>query len=277
MPMRFVAILFGSLIFVFAIHGCIANWGLHQPITTYDNAFFKPQEKMTAVAWDSTFTLHPKFVIWMEAYQGKNGVLLVRPSSGPKADKEARPEKRPQTSTENYPELSTLLSSFLQKNPERRFIIYANHNAENIDQQLAHMMDNSSGKTISLEGKVLIYSEVDNVITSTKELQPTWLYGSSSGDRLRMNVFESLYLLPAAPFKKDVFVSPLFWHRRKSDQQVVSAAIIQEMRRRQKKVILGPLESKSEVDLAQSLGADGLILSDAALVETSDKPEKVDK
>ena len=92
-------------------------------------------------------------------------------------------------------------------------------------------------------------------------------YGSSQSDRLRMKAFENLApwkagLLPATPFKGDVYFSPLKWR----NIEMLTSEIISEMKRRQKHVVIGPINNEEELKRAKSLAPDGYLINDANLL-----------
>ena len=151
------------------------------------------------------------------------------------------------------------LEDLLKKFPETRFFIEFNDNKNEVDQMLFKIVDNAKASE-----RVIIQSNYNIILESTKKLLPLALFGTGTADIMRMGVFESLFILPSAPFKGDVFIFGLHKYRVSLGQ--LSESWIKEMQRRNKKVIVAVNGQDSDIQLAQSLGADGLILQKPELV-----------
>lgn len=144
----------------------------------------------------------------------------------------------------------------LKKHPGARWIINCNHNVHDIHLQLAKIIN----ETNSAE-RIILQSDYNTILISTKTQVPLMLYGSTPADLTRLKVFDSLWLLPAAPFKGDVFISA-FKYR---NIPTLNRDIALELKKRFKKIILGPLSNETEIQQAMELSADGLFIVDPIL------------
>jgi hypothetical protein len=75
---------------------------------------------------------------------------------------------------------------------------------------------------------------------------------------MRMMSFDSMWILPSTQFKGDVFISPFTLLKRPA----FNDDIVAEMKRRHKKIFLGPISTKEQLDDAKRLGADAYITED---------------
>ena len=243
--MRVIYITAGALFTVLFILLAVRMNGLSKNYEMYPNQFYENKTPWVIRPWNKLpSVVDSSLVIWVDIGLDSAGVLKALPW-----------EKRTAKSKDTV-EGAIDLAELLQRHPENRWILSINQNEMDIDRKIA-AFDHSK-----LEGKILIQSDVDVILRSIKELKPRWSYGSSSADRLRFRMFESAWILPATPFKRDVYVGPISWRK----IQTITPAIVTELKRRHLKVILGPLSSQEEVKLALSLGADGIVIPDPALV-----------
>ncbi len=149
-----------------------------------------------------------------------------------------------------------LLDEFLEKFPNTRMIFNIRDNAMSIHTSITELITLKKASD-----RVLIQSDVELVLKTTKELQPLWLYGTSRSDIMRLLNFDSMGLLPTCAFVGDVFIAPFKVLRRPAFNQDV----LTEVRRRKKHILLGPLESGAEILDAQSLKPDGYIYANSEL------------
>jgi len=250
--MRLLAIILGSFVVVGMALLTVRFWGLSQTYSKYSSPFMAESEpEMLIAPWEQSYFIenYPKLILWADVYRGEDKALLVRPwqdrhlllNSLEKSASPARP----------------LLTDLLKSQPHQRFILSVIANEQGIHQQIKMILDETKAKD-----RVLITSEYPIVMESIKELEPTALFGSSSADIVRLKSFLSLGVLPAAPFKGDVLITQL----NKNGISLINPGIVQEVQRRQKKVILGPLENRAEIQEARSLMPNGLFISDPLLL-----------
>ncbi|MBC7372012.1 MAG: hypothetical protein H7326_10625 [Bdellovibrionaceae bacterium] len=149
-----------------------------------------------------------------------------------------------------HPEMKEL-REVLTKFPKQRFLLNLMDNVDHV-----HLWLTEATKGLKGEKRFILQSDYNVVLSSIKEIEPFWLYGSSQADLMRFMAFESMWILPAAPFNGDVFVSPFKLLKRPA----FSDDIITDLRRRKKKIVLGPAVDKAEFDDASRLKADGIVV-----------------
>ena len=100
-------------------------------------------------------------------------------------------------------------------------------------------------------------SDIDLVISATKDKRPLWIYGSSQSDLTKLLSMASVNLEALVNFKRDYFITPVAWNHR----NMLNPKVIAEMKRRFKKVAIGPVHTDQDRAEALALKPDVLILS----------------
>jgi hypothetical protein len=237
-----------------SIFSSIRLWGESQTHKPFENTFFaaRAEERLplVIVPWEQKFFLekNPNWILWIDVYRGEAEQLLVKPWADKDSDKKTLVQKPGPT--------RPLLKELLEKFPNTRFVVNCNDNVENIHLQLVQVIEEAKASD-----RVLIQSDYGTILTSAKKEKAMMVFGSTMGDLTRLKTYDSLYLLPAANFKGDVFFTSISYRNR----ETITAEISKELKRRHKKIILGPLSNKEEVDKALALGADGLFLADPTI------------
>jgi hypothetical protein len=236
--MRLIAVTFGTILFILMMMGTAYFWGLGQVFPRFENGFFNHALPWTVLPWTfvSELRKNEELIVWADVSRDQQKVLNVG----------------------NQP-----LIEIFRQFPRHRFILNIVSNVDDIDQQVLEVT-----KSLQQEGRILFQSEYDVILRAMKDTYANAPYGSSQSDRMRFSVFESMApwhagLLPATPFRGDVFITPLKW----KNVDLISDEIVRELKRRQKFLILGPLHSQEELRRAQSLGADGFYIDDASVFE----------
>ncbi len=180
-------------------------------------------------------------IIWLDVYRDSSGTLVVDRAEGGPA-----------------------LFQILDKLEGQRVILNIESNVEDIDRQLTQGLPAFLGKT-----PFLLQSRYDVVLRATKETFADVPYGSSQSDWLRMNSFSGMApwrggLLPAAPFRGDVYIAPLRWRK----IPLIKEELVTEIHRRQKYLIAGPLKTLDELHQAQRLGIDGYYVTEPSVLES---------
>ena len=242
----------GTAFVCFMLFMSVRFWGEGQTFRPYDSAYWHKNEAapLIVIPWEQNYFLekNPDWILWADVYRGENEDLLVRPW----VDKDLKIDKLEKKTTPARP----LLVDLLKKHPKARWIINCNHNVHDIHLQLAKIIN----ETNSAE-RIILQSDYNTILISTKTQVPLMLYGSTPADLTRLKVFDSLWLLPAAPFKGDVFISA-FKYR---NIPTLNRDIALELKKRFKKIILGPLSNETEIQQAMELSADGLFIVDPIL------------
>ena len=249
--MKLLTLIFGTLLIFFIIFMTIRMWGENQTYKPFDAAFFKGPSPTVIVGWEQSFLLekNPGIVLWADVYRAQDENLLVKPW----ADRNQAKKDLDQKATPTRPLLKDLLLKF----PTTRFVINCNDNVDNIHRHLIQVIEEAKATE-----RVMIQSDYNTILISAKQLSPLIVFGSTVADLTRLKMFESMFLLPAAPFQGDVFFSPLQYR----DRNAVSREIVLEMKKRFKKVFLGPLKNQEELTKAQEFEPDGFFVEDPFLI-----------
>jgi hypothetical protein len=242
--MRFFMLVFGLTATCCLIYFVILFWGLGRTVQKFEHPFSKLPTPQAAVPWDSPIWAglsagqKERVIVWIDVYRAKDDSLRALPSN-------LRPQPQ-DPSPRNLDTVGPTLKSLVETHLERPLILNVVSNVDSIDLQLDREL-----KDFKLP-RVLVQSESDNVMQSIKKLQPLWIYGTSSSDRVRWNMFSSLALTPAVTFTGDIFVAPL----RVRNFAGINAAILTEINRRGLLLLVGPLANNDEVRQAQGFNPD---------------------
>jgi hypothetical protein len=251
--MRIISLTIGTLLMMFVLFMAVRMWGESQTFRPFDAPFLQLKETPAiVVGWEQNFLLekNPNLILWADVYRSsEDESLLVKPW----ADRNKTKQTLEQTPNPARPLLKDLLLKF----PNTKFVINCDDNTHDIQQQLAQVID----ETKSVD-RILLQSNFNTILITVKEINPMIVFGSTIADITRLKTFESMWLLPAATFKGDVFFAPLKYHGR----QTISHEMALELKRRFKKIFLGPLSTKAEVEEARSFEPDGLFVEDPFLV-----------
>jgi hypothetical protein len=258
--MKLIALIFGTCVAVAMSLASVHFWGLSQIYIPYDNRFFQSGPTWLVVPWEQHFFAekHPDLILYALVYPSQNQELLVAPTS----EKTMKSRQREATASPARP----LLTELLRQHPKQRFILNIDDNSEVIHELIGKAL-----ATEALSERIAIQSPYNNVLSSIKDLLPRMVYGSTPSDIMRLKSFDGMGILTATPFKGDLFFANLKLHQR----QAITPAIAGELLRRNKKIILGPLTSIEEYQLALSLGAHGVFVEHPEwLLQELDKKAK---
>ena len=256
--MRLVLISIATAALLSLVLLSIRFWGLSQTADDFDHPWFHIQTPWMIVPFEtadpeSRSVLEkkqalPNAMIWIYVYDSLERNLfatstVIAPSLQPHTDAELSQLGRP---------LRDVLGRFQGKN----LILDIRSNEDSIDLQISDLIGKSGN------GRIMIQSDYDVILRSIKKLQPLWLYGSSQAERVRFTTFDSLLIVTATTFKGDVYLGPF----KQKGILLLTESIFKELKRRGKKVIIGPLESKDELEQALRLGADGIVMEKPVLL-----------
>lgn len=101
----------------------------------------------------------------------------------------------------------------------------------------------------------LVVASYEPPMKMLKEDQPTYLFGSTEPEILKIKSMEGMHLIEAAQLRADVIIHPLKYYK----QDFFTPDLVNEMRRRYKKIIIGP-NSKSDLPVIEKLNPDGYII-----------------
>lgn len=247
-------------------------WGLSQNFQAFDHPFVKTLPIVgvrvgTITDARAVRSEIPDVVLWLDVRATADGKLIVLRTAdveallteknlgdrwkGPVLSRHTLEELRPV-----FPE-APLLEDLLREFPDQRVVLNVVDNVTDVDKRVIEIAEPlGAGK------RALIQSDANLILKAIKDRKAMWLYGTGWPDLMRLLSFESLWLLPAAPFTGDVFVAPMTM----AGRPAFNDAILAEMKRRKKTVLLGPLETADEVRAARDEAADGLIVGNPGLI-----------
>lgn len=267
--MRVVLISILSVFFVAtALYGA-RIYGLQTPYQRFEHPFWSGDKPLWSVNTRNAEEIKrltqvkPDIVPWLDLQLSSDGHLVVIPQSSVRdllTEKSFGPERwrGPQAHRYTLAELRMLfpdaasLGDLLTEFSELRFILNVPGQAPDIDRKLLAALD-----PLNPEKRVLIHCETDGILKDLKEERPRWLYSSSRADLMRWLSFESIGLLPATPFRGDVFFAPLSLKERSLELR----PLVSEAHRRQKDFFVGPMNHSASFEEAKRLGADGYIFA----------------
>ncbi len=86
----------------------------------------------------------------------------------------------------------------------------------------------------------LVTSEYEQPVKTLKELVPSWLFGSSRPEILKIVAMQSMFVLEATTIRADFVIHPLMIR----NQKFFNADLLEELKRRHKRFIVGPIEAQ---------------------------------
>lgn len=262
--MRVLFISIVSIVVLFVVLLISRLWGMGQQYPDFQHPFFEGtpspliivkvksekdlqeayQQKPDAAFWlDVETTKDQKIIVFSRDLKAKE--MSIEAYHGPKSL--AYPFQQLQNMHPEIRELRELLTKF----PAQKFVLNILDNVTGIHTGLIDEL-----KGLAPEKRILVQSNYNVILTSVKELEPFWLYGCSQADLMRFLTFESMWVLPATPFKGDVYIAPFILVGRAAFHE----STLEEVRRRHKKIILGPALDKKEFDDATRLKADAILV-----------------
>lgn len=223
-------------------------WGLSQWPATFDHPWFAFKTPWVVTTLNHIDNSRPNVILWINVLRSTDRKLF--------ALRDRIDASQTKFTSDQLMAKGERLDAVLARYANRNLVLNILSNEEDIDVQVSELV----GKTG--EGRILLQSDFEVILRSVKKLQPLWLFGTSQADRVRFATFESLWLLPAIPFKGDVYIGPF----QQKGIPIFNEEIAEELKRRGKKVILGPLESKEQYEQALRLGVDGVFIDQPELI-----------
>lgn len=269
----------GVLFFAAIVFLGLRIWGLEQSYKPYDHPFLTGLEsshpalsvKVPSSESDAraAISLAPQVILFLDVRMSKDEVLFVQERGlleallqlekmGPERYQGDRPYFYPfDTLKVFFPELIEV-RTFLQRFPQQKFILNIQDNAQNIHAAVLKLL-----KETESSSRVLIQSDIDVIIKSIREEQPTWCFGSSLPEITRILSLQSVGLEMVPSIRADIWLTPLKFKKR----LLFNEALGKEVHRRFKKVFLGPLSTLDEVFAAQRYDPEGIVFSELSLLK----------
>lgn len=248
-------------------------WGLGQRFPEFESPFFAGETPLIIVKADTLakaediLKLKPQAALWLDVRISSGKVPFILPPNRDVEFLRAKEEQQKANPTvqimmggklsdysweqiNEFYKTTPALKEFYEKFPNTRFVLNVIDNVSDVHNSVVDAI-----KEFKPGGRTFIQSDALVLLSAIKELEPTWVYGTSTPDIMRMLSFDSLYVLPSIQFKGDVFVAPFKILKR----DAFNEDIIIEMRRRHKPVYLGPIENEDQLRIAMKYKADALI------------------
>ena len=275
--MRVLIISITSIFVVFSILFTLRIWGLGFPVSEFQSDFFnaKPPwmafEITTESEVEQVLKRSPDAVLFLDLRLSADQILFIQApqifEQSLQQEKFKKEDYKGRYVTNyNYDFLKKEfpgifpLEDILKKYPQQRLILNLIDNAENIHKITVELL-----KKYNLGKNVVIHSPIDVVLKSIKELEPLWTFGTSQAEITRLLSLNSLWVLPAASMRSDVYISPL----KIMNREVYNEEINSEFLRRKKKIMLGPLLSMDEFEQAKKFNPHGYIFRNLSDFESA--------
>lgn len=252
--MRIFLISIGSLFFCLIIFWTIKFWGRSQVFTEYPHPLFeyaatqsrplyfiKPQPRLVEKALDSVENLYLDV-----ATTGDQKVVVAK--------KVWELKKKPIRYL-NYEDIKNdviLLLDVKNKLSNRKLIFNLSENV-----QAGHMIFFDELKNLGLEKgeNFIVTSPYEALAKALKEVAPTFLYGSTQPEILKIVAMESMGLIEALKLRADIIIYPL----KIKNQKFYDETLLQELSRRRMHFIVGPIDN-AQVEEAKALNPWGIIV-----------------
>lgn len=244
--MRLLGLLFALFLSLVIVYFSVLFWGLGRTLPQFSNALLEKPTPWIVHPWDrgENWPLDSGTeMLWVDVVRDAKGLIRAVPST-----EVVKLDKLPATPS---------LKELSEKTKTCCLVVNILSNVEDID----HQVSNELGK--EWEGRVLIQSEYDPVLTQMQSQRPFFAYGTSAPDRLRWLTYQSLHLLPAVNYNRDVYISPL----KIGPNTAVSQAIVNEVHRRKRKIMIGPLHTADEALEAKKFAPDAYFLMEQTLLD----------
>lgn len=245
--MRFLGLLAAIAVILGMIYFSILFWGMGRPITIFSNELLEKPSPWLIQPWDTKLDLGLNHFLWADVVRDSGGVLRVIPTA-------MRDQNEAVLSKST--ELQKTLRELATETKNCCLVVNIISNVEDIDLQVSAEIPRD------WDNRLLVQSEYEPILTQLHIQRPLFAYGTSAADRVRWLTYQSLGLLPAVSFTRDVYVTPL----RISGRLALSPGLVDEVHRRKRRVVVGPLRTESETREAKKYSPDGyfILTEDAA-------------
>ncbi len=253
-----------SILVLFIVLLISRLWGMGQQYPDFQHPFFEGSSSpLIIVKGESEKDLQeiqrqkPDAAVWLDVATTSDQKIIVFTRDLKAKEMSIETYRGPKSLAYSFEQLRSMhpevreLRGIVAEFPTRKFVLNILDNVTGIHIGLVEAL-----KGLSPEKRILLQSNYNVILSSIKELEPFWLYGCSQADLMRFLTFESMWVLPATPFKGDVYIAPFILIGRPAFHE----STLEEVRRRHKKIILGPALDKKEFDDAIRLKADGILV-----------------
>lgn len=243
--MRIILVTICSLIFSLIIFWTIKFWGRSQTYVTYPHPLFAYAEQTKK----PLFFIKPSPIVVDHALHGAENLYLDVATTG---DQKVVIAKRAWTKKEkpirylNYEDIKAdvlLLSDIKTELISRKLILNLSENA-----QAGHMIFFDELKKLGMDKgeNMIVTSPYEAMIKALKEVAPTFLYGSTQPEILKIAAMKSMWLIEALNLRADIVIHPLMI----KNEKFFDETLLTELHRRQKNFIVGPID---DVQITEAL------------------------
>lgn len=252
--MRIIQAIIASLVVCVIVFFTIKFWGLSQPYSDYKHPFFNTSEviifkKPQFTQIDQTLT-NSNDNVYIDIANTRDQKVVIVPTN---ADQSIDHTKDVRNKLYADVEKDVLLLSKYKDQLQKRKIIF-----NLVENAIAgHLIFKDEIKALELDKaqNFIITTPYEVLAKSIKEEQPTFLFGTSQPEILKIKAMESLNLIEAATMRADVLLYPLTYYK----QPFYTEALMSELKRRHKRIIVGPI-SPNDLDEAKKLNPLGIII-----------------
>lgn len=262
--MRILQATLASLFVCTVVFFTVKFWGLSQPYSDYKHPFYDTIEtvyfKKPAFARVDEVLTKTNDNIYLDVANTKDQKVVIVATN---ADQSLDHTKDVRNKLYADVEKDVLLLRNYKDQLQKRKIIF--NIVENAIAGHEIFVDEIKALGLEKGENFIVTTPYEVLAKSIKELQPTFLYGTSQPEILKLKAMESLGLIEAATIRADVLIYPLTYYKQPFYTETLQA----ELKRRFKKIIIGPISVSTsdaalveQVEAAKALNPFGIILAD---------------
>jgi hypothetical protein len=254
--MRLILTTLGTFLICFIIFWTIKFWGRSRPYEDYRHPMYASS---TAANAEPLRFIKPSFEnleavietepnVYLDVFSTQDGRLVIAKKLW---DSKLKPLRYA-----NYDDVKNdviLVSSLKEKLATKKIIFNIVENA-----QAGHIIFFEEIKKAGLEKgeNFIVTSPYEAMGKSLKDIAPTYLYGSTQPEILKVMAMRSMHLIEALTLRADIVIHPLLIR----NQKFYDDELVEELNRRHKRIIIGPIDEK-DVPEALSLKPFGIIVN----------------
>jgi len=253
--MRIIAVTIASLLVSFIIFLTVKFWGQSHVYPDFKHPLFTAGEQANG----PLIFIKPSFANLEQAIKDEPNLYLdvVSTVDGRLAiaKKEWSPKIKPIRNS-TYEEIKNdliLIYDLKDILPQKKVIFNI---AENAQAGHAIFLEEIKKANLGKGENFIVTSPYEAMASALKELAPTFIYGSTQPEILKIAAMRSMYLLEALNLRADVVIYPL----KIRNQDFFGEDLLNELKRRHKRFIVGPIE-KEELPQAEALKPFGIIIN----------------
>lgn len=254
--MRVIQAIIISLFVSTIVFFIIKFWGLGVPYSDYKHPFTDTTEilifrKPTHANIDQAI-LGTTDNLYLDVANTRDQKLVIIPTNNDQSMDHTKDIRNKQ-----YAEVEKdvlLLEKYKGHLKNRRLILNINENAIG-----GHLIFTDHVKSLGFEkgDNILITTPYETLSKTIKEILPTFIFGTTSPEILKLKAMESLNLIEAATMRADVLIYPLTYYKKPFFTETLQA----ELKRRFKKTIIGPIPA-SQVEEAKKMNPLGIVIQE---------------